>query len=199
MNNSNSSNSSSNAAMNISSDISRESLIANKDSITRFKSFVYNCSILPFKDSDGRKISLKCLRDTGCSISLLKRGTLPETYLKFLNGYVMITGVGSSHQTPLYSVNLCSPFGRDTVVVGLIDDLPVTGIDLLLGNEYLGSRVKPGNPIDSTLTRCKSLFSNKNEDPIVMCSPCEHIDNEEEFMELFPGCVVTRAISKKEG
>ena len=171
-----------------------------KDSIDHFKSFVFDSFCTSFENPNSF-INLNSLRDTGCSISLLKRNLLPDDYLKPLNAYAILTGVGSnSISAPLYYLNLSTIFGKDKIVVGLIDELPVQGISLLLGNEYLGARVKPEDPVDLTLERSTSFVSNYNKNPIVMCLPSEPVklDIETNFPELFPECAVTRSQKQRE-
>ena len=184
---------SSNAALNIK--INYPEL--GRDNILKFHPFVCESFISSVDGADRIRLPVKCLRDTGCSISLVKRNVLPSSFLKCLEGYALITGVGSSQSIPLYYINLNSPFGYDKILVGLVDDLPVAGIDVLLGNDYLGSRVKPEDPVDVTKNGNKN-FNNVNN-PVVMCSPCSEVKNDEFSEFIYPECVVTRAQSKKCG
>ena len=170
--------------------------IKGKVSPVKFNNFIYECFCQPLS-SEEPELPLFALRDTGCSVSLLLKGTIPDHYLKSLDGFVLITGVVSSQSVPLYSFMLNSPFGKQEIVVGLIDNLPVQGVSLLLGNEFLGSRVRPTDPIDNTLSRGSNLLSNKNSLPIIMCTPyITEISNDIKTTSL-PECAVTRSQSKQ--
>ena len=124
---------------------------------------------------------INILRDTGASQSLLLDGvveTSPETYT---GSSVIITGIGgNSFTVPLHKIRLESDLVTGQVDVAVAPVLPVAGVQLLLGNDLAGSKVVT-DPI----------VTEKPETP----EEEESLDNE--FPDLFPACVVTRAMSKK--
>ena len=87
--------------------------INNKVSPQKFNNFIFDCTCQPL-DKSKPNIPILSLRDTGCSVSLLKKGILPDDYLKDLDCYILINGVISSQSVPLYSFLLHSPFGIQT-------------------------------------------------------------------------------------
>lgn len=76
------------------------------------------------------------------------------------------------------TVYLHSDLVTGHATVGVKDSLPIEGVNFLLGNDLAGELVVP--------------------DPIVTVMPCS--DNptdslEEEFLDLFPCCAVTRSMA----
>ena len=76
-------------------------------------------------------------------------------------------------------MNLTSDLISGEVKVGVLDSLPVPGVDLLIGNDLMGAKV--------------------GVDPIVTVSPESSISTErleDDFPGIFPSCAVTRSMSK---
>ena len=94
---------------------------------------------------------------------------------------MLVTGVGGKVSTiPLYEIHLESSLVKGDVIVGAAQSLPVSGIQMLLGNDLAGSRVVPLDPVVT-------------ENPNTMDSSAEL---EEDYPGIVPACVTTRAQSK---
>ena len=124
---------------------------------------------------------IKILRDTGSSQSLLLTGTLPFSNDSYSGSNVLIKGVDSVDYSsiPLHNVYLASKLVSGPVKVGIKSSLSFKGISLLLGNDLAGNKIVT--------------------DPILIDKPC--LDQspdpiEKEIPDLYPSCVVTRAMAK---
>ena len=95
------------------------------------------------------------------------------------NSSVLLEGLCGSGFAPLHFLNLTSGLVSGEFKVGVVDSLPVPGVDLLIGNDLMGGKV--------------------GADPIVTVSPevsdCTE-KLEDEFPGIFPSCAVTRSMSK---
>ena len=126
---------------------------------------------------DGRPITV--LRDTGASQSLILSSVLSDT--KSSTGlFVSLAGVGGGRlRAPLYRVDLtCDLMTRSGCLVAALDELPIDGVHMLLGNDLAGSRVVP-EPIMSATPACDLKTEVLNSE-----------------LYLFPACAVTRSMSK---
>jgi hypothetical protein len=75
--------------------------------------------------------TIKCLRDTGSSISLIKKNLLPD--LKLLPEFtVCTTAFNSKHTIPMALVELATKEGSGLMKVGVVDNLL---FDFILGND----------------------------------------------------------------
>ena len=124
---------------------------------------------------------IKILRDTGSSQSLLLTDTLPFSDDSYSGSNVLIKGVDSVDYSsiPLHDVYLASKLVSGPVKAGIKPSLPFKGISLLLGNDLAGDKVVT--------------------DPILIDKPCFDQNSdfiEEEFPDLYPSCVVTRAMAR---
>ena len=126
--------------------------------------------------------SVRILRDTGASQSLLLADTLPFDDNSTSGRSVLIKGVDSSSYTavPLHNVFLSSDIVSGPVTLGIKSSLPFEGVQLLLGNDLAGDKVQ-SNPIVTE----KPYFGQVPDSA------------EQEFPELYPACAVTRAMKKK--
>lgn len=146
-----------------------------------FEPFIHEGSVALSSDlSDA--VSVKILRDTGASQSLLLAETLPFSEKSSTTASVLIKGVNSLEYSPvpLHTVYLSSDLVSGPVNVGLGSSLPFEGVQLLLGNDLA---------VDKVVIN-----------PIVTDVPCvEQLPGpvEKEIPNLYPACAVTRAMSKK--
>ena len=146
-----------------------------------FQPFVYDArvslSITPLQ-----AIPIKILRDTGALQSLILTNTLPFSTQSYSGKNVLIKGVHSSEYSPipLHNIKLHSDLVSGDVVIGIIDSLPFGGIQLILGNDRAGDKVTV-NPV----------LSNRP------CTECIPVTAEQEILDLYPSCTVTRAMSKQ--
>merc|ERR1711867_166670 len=128
-----------------------------------------------FNDSTD-KVPVQIVRDTGASQTLLLDGILPLSEKSSMGGSVLLQGVGLGIiDVPLHRIHLNSDLISGPVVVGVRPNLPIQGVSVLLGNDLAGGKVVAG--------------------PIVCQKALPDTDSDDE--ELYPSCVVTRAMSRK--
>ena len=95
--------------------------------------------------------------------------------------WVIIQGVGGDFvSVPLHQISLDSEIVCGTIIVGVVDSLPMQGISMLLGNNLAGERLVPHPRVVE-----KPIVSEETE------------KIEQEHPGTFPSCVVTRAEAKK--
>lgn len=152
----------------------------DKDVREEYRPFVSNGSVSPVGDPTEKK-SVKILRDTGATQSLIVESSVPCGSDSATGESVIIQGVtGSFVSIPLHRIHLTSGLVSGPVEVGVVPSLPMKGISMLLGNELAGGRVIPH--------------------PKVVSEPVASVDTEnieEENPGIFPSCAVTRAQARK--
>ena len=122
--------------------------------------------------------TIKILRDTGASQSLILADTLPFSEKTSSGTSVLIRGVECGFvNVPLHNIYLSSDLVTGLVAVGIRPSLPFKGVHLLLGNDLAGDKVVV-NPL---LTNIPCI--DQPPDPI-------------EHLVLFTH-LVTRAMAKK--
>ncbi|KAK4303990.1 hypothetical protein Pmani_024035 [Petrolisthes manimaculis] len=89
----------------------------------------------------GKTVPIKLLRDTGASQSLVLSKLVGD--YENLGRNVLLRGLSGCVSAPLVEVTLTSNLVSGRVIVGSIEDLPVSGIDMILGNDLAGGRVHP--------------------------------------------------------
>ena len=82
-----------------------------------------------------RRVPVKILRDTGADRSLILRRILPSVGTK--KG-VTLRGVGGMVDAPLIEVTIEVDGGKRQATVGLTEELPIPGIEMILGNDVGG-------------------------------------------------------------
>ena len=86
--------------------------------------------------------SIRMLRDTGASQSLLLEGVVPLSDQSYTGSNVLIQGVGFGViNVPIHVVNLHTELVSGPVMVGIRPTLPVQGVSFILGNDLAGERV----------------------------------------------------------
>ena len=127
----------------------------------------------------GESKRITILRDSGALQTLMLRKLAP---VQEPDRYVVVKLVGGGlERAPLVTINLQTPLFVGQAVVGVMDELPVEGVDLLLGNDLVGGKMSPP--------------------PIVSNQPIPSEETERlvaEFPELFPVCAVTRGMAARE-
>ena len=107
-----------------------------------FESFISRGSIKNEKKDGGEK-SVVILRDTGASQTLMSSSVLKVREKASEGDSVLIKGVGGDYKpVPLQKVYLKSDLVTGPVEVGIVSEIPVEGVDLVLGNDLAGDRVK---------------------------------------------------------
>ena len=155
----------------------------NEEIREEFRSFVTDGSVSAVPNNTQHPV--KILRDTAAAQSLMKEDALPFSENTSLNESVLTKGVGGFVSVPLHKVHLNSELVTGSVVVGVVPELPVEGVSLLLGNDLAGDRVKASDEPRMTA------------DPVTTNDP-DTEKLEENFPELFPACVVTRGMKRKQ-
>ena len=84
---------------------------------------------------------VKTWRDTGAFQSLLKRGSIPLAEQTYLGKHILLNGVGGEVEVPLHQVYLKSSVVEGPAIVGVMEALPIKGVQLLIGNDLAGSDV----------------------------------------------------------
>ena len=107
-----------------------------------FESFISRGSIKNEKKDGGEK-SVVILRDTGASQTLMSSSVLQVREKASEDDSVLIKGVGGDYKpVPLQKVYLKSDLVTGPVEVGIVSEIPVEGVDMVLGNDLAGDRVK---------------------------------------------------------
>ena len=98
-------------------------------------------------DEESASKPIIALRDTGAAVSLVLRSSLPTGCNLEVEEYVMVGGFPDScTPCPIQSLYLETELVKGNVRIGVADKLPVSGVDLLLGNDLVNCKV-PDNPI----------------------------------------------------
>lgn len=131
--------------------------------------------------NSAEQIRVKMLRDTGAMQSFICADVLPFSEQTFCGSHVLVQGIEMGLvQVPLHQIHLESKLCTGLVKVAVRESLPVSGVQLILGNDLAGGKVMP----------LLEVFNN----PVVSDQPDELAKS---FPETFPVCVVTRAQSRK--
>merc|ERR1711860_487018 len=130
-------------------------------------------------EDDSSPVPIQILRDTGASQTLLCEGVLPLSEKTATGKSVLLKAVHSgTFRVPLHRINLSSNIVNGPVIVGVSPTLPVKGVSLLLGND---------------LASGKDILSPIVSDTGEICE-----DSDVTSEHLFPACVITRAMTKKQ-
>ena len=126
---------------------------------------------------------IKLMRDSCSYQSLLLKGVVPISNDTFLGETVLIQGIAGKSVVPLHKVFLKSDLITGQITVGIIDELPINGVHLLIGNELMGGQVfapkktensiADGEPISDEVPTCavtRSMSKNKTDDDEVSLS-----------------------------
>ncbi|XP_074648994.1 uncharacterized protein LOC141904313 [Tubulanus polymorphus] len=146
-------------------------------SVKLYDPFVSDCTV---SIDSSPSVSVKMLRDSGSSQSLILENTLPLSDKTYTGRDVLIKGVGNEVLSiPLHKVHLNSAIINGSFVVGVCTSIPVKDIKFLLGNDIAGGEVNL-NPVVSLIPNCDEATEN-----LIEITP-----------GLFPACVTTRSRSK---
>ncbi|XP_036003896.1 uncharacterized protein LOC118566311 [Fundulus heteroclitus] len=127
------------------------------------------------------ELTVKILRDTGGSQTIIREGILPLSGKSSCQSSVVVQGIGMNVvSTPLHNIHISSPFVSGFFRVAVLPVLPIRGIDLILGNDLAGGKVLPVPEVLDTPDT-----SSESEHPMAP--------------DIFPACVLTRAQTKKYG
>ncbi|XP_076038313.1 uncharacterized protein LOC143023610 [Oratosquilla oratoria] len=126
-------------------------------------------------DGGGDRKRVTILRDSGALQSLILSSLVKSPAV---GGSVTVSSLGGLAKVPLVSIDLQSPLYEGQAMVGMVDELPVVGVDVILGNDLVGGKMCP-TPIVS-------------EVPVVS-EETEQL--ERRHPGLFPVCAVARAMA----
>lgn len=123
---------------------------------------------------------VKILRDTGAAQSFILADVLPFSNQSFCGSHAICQGLGMGYlKAPLHMVQLSTDLLSGQFKVAVCDNLPVKGVNFILGNDIAGGKVMPVLEVvdvpDSSLM----------------------VDEINDLSKLFPACVCTRAQSRK--
>lgn len=131
------------------------------------------------------KIKVNILRDTGSATTLIREDVLKFSNVSDTGARVLIRGIElQPFSAPLHKIELTSGLVNGTVVMAVCKDLPVEGVDILLGNNLAGGRVWPESP--------PPLIVNVTPRSVIV-DECA-----QEFPSVFTSCALKRAQAKME-
>ena len=99
------------------------------------------------KLENGPEKRIVVLRDTGANLSLILRKALEWNEESYSGEEVNVRGLASGLSIPLHYVWLETGLVVGKVMVGVSDELPIDGVDMLLGNDLAGEKVVPEPPM----------------------------------------------------
>ncbi len=135
-----------------------------------------------FLTEQENKIPIRILRDTGSAQSFVLGSVLPFTRDSYCGSDVLVQGIELGIvRVPLHYVNIQSDLVSGFVKIAVRSQLPIKGVDLILGNDLAGEKVLP--------------FPEVVENPL--SEPQNVVDSVSNLTSVFPACVVTRAQSRK--
>ncbi|KAK3883876.1 hypothetical protein Pcinc_011822 [Petrolisthes cinctipes] len=143
----------------------------NWSSPPSFNPFIYSGKVCLL----GHEYDVKVLRDTGSDRTLYLN---PNHGSHVSDTCVVLTGLGGPFSAQLVEAQLECDLFKGKAFVGVADELPVKGVDVILGNDLCGMRVRP-------------------DDPIVSAAPIVETSTdvlESEFPYVFPLCAMTRSM-----
>lgn len=86
----------------------------------------------------GEEVPVKVLRDTGATQSLLLKKALPQVEQGYTGDSILLRGLGGVVRVPLCRVFLKMKGQTRWVSVEIADELPISNVDLLMGNDIGG-------------------------------------------------------------
>lgn len=126
---------------------------------------------------DKKMFDVKILRDTGSNKTLVLSNVCnltDQTHSEF----VLLSGLGGVVTVPLQHVYINCELFTGTAQVGVVNQLPVEGIQIILGNDLSDDNINYYN-VPHMIQNPKLDVSDDN--------------SENDFPNLFPSCVVTRS------
>ncbi|KAK3889067.1 hypothetical protein Pcinc_006942 [Petrolisthes cinctipes] len=114
----------------------------NWSSPPSFNPFIYSGKICLL----GHEYDVKVLRDTGSDPTLYWN---PNLGSHVSDTSVVLIGLGGPFSAQLVEAQLEYDLFKVKAFVGVADELPVKGVDVILGNDLCGMRVRPDDPIVS--------------------------------------------------
>ncbi|XP_068240141.1 uncharacterized protein [Palaemon carinicauda] len=129
--------------------------------------------VVSVSDDLGRSVPVRIVCDTCSSNSLIVKEKVPGLEKTFTSDRLVFRSLGGLATVPLCRIYLHWGLLTRYVTVGVVDELPIQGVDFLMGNNFAGGKVVPS--------------------PIVVDTPLEISPVEDPV--LYPFCVVWRSRS----
>ncbi len=146
--------------------------------VESYQPFLLEGMVSIFPDAEYKPVVM--LRDTGSAQSFILEHRLPLSADTYTGFDVLVRGIEMSCiNVPLHMVHLKSDLVSGAVKLGVRKQLPVEGIDLIIGNDLAGGEVFP-TPIVTHIPVVKELTNLATLYP-----------------SAFPACAVTRAQAQK--
>ncbi|XP_069159261.1 uncharacterized protein [Procambarus clarkii] len=89
------------------------------------------------------EVEVGILRDTGANQSLIARSLIGDGRRLAGSGKVKVYGLLSESDMPVCTVQLRSEYVSAEVMLGVCPDIPVPGVQVILGNDLCGTKVLP--------------------------------------------------------
>lgn len=132
----------------------------------------------------GNSVPVKILRDTAAHDSYILSSVLPFSRDSDTGDFVLMRGMGLNVEpVPLHSLCIDCGLVQGEVAMGVRPELPIRGVDVILGNGLAGSRVWAGGPPPPIVSSSPIVTGNLDE-------------NAQCFPEVFIACAVTRVRSR---
>ncbi|XP_069170049.1 uncharacterized protein [Procambarus clarkii] len=87
------------------------------------------------------EVEVSILRDTGANQSLILRGLIGNDRLLAGSRRIKVHGLLSKSDMPMCAVQLKSDYLSAEVMLGVCPDIPVPGVQVILGNDLCGTKV----------------------------------------------------------
>lgn len=132
-----------------------------------------------------KRVPIKILRDTGSVDSFIWESVFPFSSVSDTGDSILIQGMGMFvFSAPVHKLPLISDLVNGEVDVGVCPQLPVDGVDMILGNSLAGWHVWADDPPPNVITQ-KS-------------PPIEPVSCPDD-VAMYSACVVARAKSASVG
>ncbi|XP_069168641.1 calponin homology domain-containing protein DDB_G0272472-like [Procambarus clarkii] len=89
------------------------------------------------------EVEVGILRDTGANQSLIARSLIGDGRRLAGSGKVKVYGLLSESDMPVCTVQLRSEYVSAEVMLGVCPDIPIPGVQVILGNDLCGTKVLP--------------------------------------------------------
>ncbi|KAK0145216.1 Retrovirus-related Pol polyprotein from transposon 412 [Merluccius polli] len=107
-------------------------------------------------EGSDKKVPVNILRDSGALDSFILESVLPFSSDSDTGGWTVVKGMGLNVLTvPIHNVSLSSNLVKGEVSLGVCPELPVEGIQVILGNDLVGAQVwsdSPPSPLVASTT-----------------------------------------------
>ena len=131
----------------------------------------------------GNSVPVRILRDTAAFDSYILSSVLPFSGDSDTGDFVLMRGMGLNVEpVPLHFLCIDCGLVKGNVVMGVRPELPISGVDIILGNGLAGSRVWADGPPPPIVSSAPVVTGKVDE-------------NAQCFPEVFTACAVTRAMS----